>query len=308
MGRVTLDPSGIARQPQTDPALQELETAMLRKEIISGTFIDMKNEGGAEKTLCYIKYKSQKICVPIYEMGINFDQHNNVNHMENEWVRRNQIANSMLGCEVDVLIKQIRTDEKTGVMMIGGSREEAMRKQRYKHFFSRDPIINDEVDEVEVRVISVAKQSIRVELFGVEQIIRMTDLCWTWIYDVRKKFHVGDVIWVKIKNRELDFENRTVKLELSHKELFEDTASKAIMNLKENQSCCVGTITRITDGTYWPVFIGLENGANVVSYRTRIKEVPNEGDMVKVLIKYISYDQGNANGTIVGIVQRKEEE
>ena len=52
-------------------------------------------------------------------MGINFDQHNNVNHMENEWVRRNQIANSMLGCEVDVLIKQIRTDEKTGVMMIG---------------------------------------------------------------------------------------------------------------------------------------------------------------------------------------------
>lgn len=60
MGRVTLDPSGIARQPQTDPALQELETAMLRKEIISGTFIDMKNEGGAERTLCYIKYKSQK--------------------------------------------------------------------------------------------------------------------------------------------------------------------------------------------------------------------------------------------------------
>jgi len=30
--------------------------------------------------------------------------------------------------------------------------------------------------------------------------------------------------------------------------------------------------------------------------------------MVKVLITYISYDQGSANGTIVGIVQRKEEE
>ena len=31
MGRVTLDPSGIARQPQTDPALQELEMKEERK-------------------------------------------------------------------------------------------------------------------------------------------------------------------------------------------------------------------------------------------------------------------------------------
>lgn len=309
MGRVTLDPSGVPHQMQADPAMQELETAFLRKEVIKGHFIDLKNDsGGPEKTICYVKYKSKKIVVPLHQMGIEFDNENNGMHQENEWVRRNQIANSMLGCEVDVIIVGIDKDNDTGRPIIAGSRTEAMRKQRYKYFFASDPIINDKVDESEARVISVAKQSIRVEFFGVEQIIRMTDLCWTWIHDVRKNFHVGDIIGVKIMNREIDPVTRTVKLELSHKELFDNPAPEAFMNMEENRSCCVGTVTRITDGTYWPVFVGLENGANVVCYQTRIKEVANEGDTIKVFIKHIDYKHGTANGAIVAIVQRNEEE
>ena len=46
MGRVTLDPSGVPHQMQADPAMQELETAFLRKEVIKGHFIDLKKRFG----------------------------------------------------------------------------------------------------------------------------------------------------------------------------------------------------------------------------------------------------------------------
>lgn len=88
----------------------------------------MQNDSrGLEYTRCMIRYKTKNIVVPVSQMGIDFDNKSQEGYSENEWVRRTQIANSMLGAEVDVIIKAMKEDD-FGNMMIIGSRTEAMRK------------------------------------------------------------------------------------------------------------------------------------------------------------------------------------
>ena len=74
MGKLTLDPSGIQRQSMADPTLLELETAMLKKELVTGRFIEMQNDSrGLEYTRCMIRYKTKNIVVPVSQMGIDFE-------------------------------------------------------------------------------------------------------------------------------------------------------------------------------------------------------------------------------------------
>lgn len=304
MGKLTLDPSGIQRQSMADPTLLELETAMLKKELVTGRFIEMQNDSrGLEYTRCMIRYKTKNIVVPVSQMGIDFDKKSQEGYSENEWVRRTQIANAMLGAEVDVIIKAMEEDD-FGNMMVIGSRTEAMRKKRSMYFFAERPIFREDIDEIEVRVISTAMQSIRVEVFGVEKIIKMNELSWKWMIDVREQFSVGDVIWVKVKDIKIDRENRTVDMTLSHKDLLPDTASAAIDKLEAGKDCCVGTVTGITEGTYWPIFINLDNDANIVCYGSRIADTAMRGDKVKVAVTFIDYKRKSANGIVVGIIDR----
>lgn len=303
MGKLTLDPSGIQRQAMTDPALLELETAMLKNELVTGRFIEMDNSSrGIEYTTCIVRYKTQNIIVPIGEMGIDFDNpQERGNYSTNDWERRTQIANSMLGAEVDVIIKGSQKDD-FGNTIYAGSRAEAMRKKRYLYFFSDRPIFKDHIDEIEVRVISTSVQSIRVEAFGVEKIIKMNELSWKWMLDVREKFSVGDVIWVKVKDLTIDRDNRTVDMTLSHKDLLPDTVSAALDKLEAGKDCCIGTVTGVTPGTYWPIFISLDNDANIVCYGSRIADTAMKGDRVKVAVTFIDYKRKSANGLVVGII------
>mgnify|MGYP000771408801 FL=1 len=147
-------------------------------------------------------------------------------------------------------------------------------------------------------------QSIRVEAFGVEKIIKMNELSWKWMIDVREQFSVGDVIWVKVKKITIDRENRTVDMTLSHKDLLPDTASAAIDKLEPGKDCCIGTVTGITEGTYWPIFINLDNDANIVCYGSRIADTAMRGDKVKVAVTFIDYKRKSANGIVVGIIDR----
>ena len=89
MGKLTLDPSGIQRQSMADPTLLELETAMLKKELVTGRFIEMQNDSrGLEYTRCMIRYKTKNIVVPVSQMGIDFDNKSQEGYSENEWVLR----------------------------------------------------------------------------------------------------------------------------------------------------------------------------------------------------------------------------
>ena len=208
-------------------------------------------EGGA--TIAFIYYKSFRVVIPITEMMIYLIQDESHNYGEIS-LRQNKIINTMLGCEIDFIVKGL--DSKT--RSIAGSRKDAMLKKRQIFYFDQDASGNPKIYEdrvVQARVIAVAEKVVRVEIFGVETSIPARDLSFDWLGDANERFHVGEHILVRILsvNAE-DPENISVKADVKS---VEGNTSKANMTLCKVQGKYAGTVEDIHKGT---VFVRLSIG------------------------------------------------
>ncbi len=137
----------------------------------------------------------QSIIIPIKEMMINLSE--NVANYGDMMLRQNKILGTMLGAEVDFVVKGI--DSKTRSVV--ASRKDAMLKKRQLFYMNTDTDGMYRIHEnriVQARVIAVADKVIRVEIFGVECSILARDLTWDWLGDAHERFNVGDQILVRI--------------------------------------------------------------------------------------------------------------
>ena len=284
------------QQSKEDLICHEITNAYRTRRILTGTLGGIERlEGGA--TIAIIYYKNFRVVIPITEMMIHLIEDEAHNYGEIS-LRQNKIVNTMLGCEIDFIIKGL--DSKT--RSIAASRKDAMLKKRQIFYLDQDVSGNHKIYEdrvVQARVIAVAAKVVRVEIFGVETSIPARDLSFDWLGDANERFHVGDHILVRILDVQAeDPEHISVKADVKS---VEGNTSKANMALCKVQGKYAGTVEDIHKGT---VFVRLSIGVNAIAHSCYDNRQVGKKDTVSFVVTHIDEERNVAVGIITRIIKQ----
>lgn len=284
------------QQSKEDHIWHEITNAYRTRRILTGTLGGIERlEGGA--TIAIIYYKNFRVVIPITEMMIHLIEDEAHNYGEIS-LRQNKIVNTMLGCEIDFIIKGL--DSKT--RSIAASRKDAMLKKRQIFYLDQDVSGNHKIYEdrvVQARVIAVAAKVVRVEIFGVETSIPARDLSFDWLGDANERFHVGDHILVRILDVQAeDPEHISVKADVKS---VEGNTSKANMALCKVQGKYAGTVEDIHKGT---VFVRLSIGVNAIAHSCYDNRQVGKKDTVSFVVTHIDEERNVAVGIITRIIKQ----
>ena len=284
------------QKSKEDLTWHEITNAYRTRRILTGMLGGIeKLEGGATITIVY--YKNFRVVIPITEMMINLVEDETHNYGELS-LRQNKIVNTMLGCEIDFIIKGLDSKERS----IVASRKDAMLKKRQIFYFDQDSsgtpkVYPDRV--VQARVISVAEKVVRVEIFGVETSIPARDLSFDWLGDARERFHVGDHILVRIQEvKAEDPEHISVRADVKS---VEGDTSKANLALCKVQGKYAGTVEDIHNGT---VFVRLQIGVNAIAHTCYDSRTVGKKDDVSFVVTHIDSERNVALGIITRIIRQ----
>ena len=284
------------QKSKEDLIWHEITNAYRTRRILSGMLGGIeKLEGGATITIVY--YKNFRVVIPITEMMINLVEDETHNYGELS-LRQNKIVNTMLGCEIDFIIKGLDSKERS----IVASRKDAMLKKRQIFYFDQDSsgtpkVYPDRV--VQARVISVAEKVVRAEIFGVETSIPARDLSFDWLGDARERFHVGDHILVRIQEvKAEDPEHISVRADVKS---VEGDTSKANLALCKVQGKYAGTVEDIHNGT---VFVRLQIGVNAIAHTCYDSRTVGKKDDVSFVVTHIDSERNVALGIITRIIRQ----
>lgn len=284
------------QKSKEDLIWHEITNAYRTRRILTGMLGGIeKLEGGATITIVY--YKNFRVVIPITEMMINLVEDEIHNYGELP-LRQNKIVNTMLGCEIDFIIKGLDSKERS----IVASRKDAMLKKRQIFYFDQDSsgtpkVYPDRV--VQARVISVAEKVVRAEIFGVETSIPARDLSFDWLGDARERFHVGDHILVRIQEvKTEDPEHISVRADVKS---VEGDTSKANLALCKVQGKYAGTVEDIHNGT---VFVRLRIGVNAIAHTCYDSRTVGKKDEVSFVVTHIDSERNVALGIITRIIRQ----
>ena len=284
------------QKSKEDLIWHEITNAYRTRRILTGMLGGIeKLEGGATITIVY--YKNFRVVIPITEMMINLVEDETHNYGELS-LRQNKIVNTMLGCEIDFIIKGLDSKERS----IVASRKDAMLKKRQIFYFDQDSsgtpkVYPDRV--VQARVISVAEKVVRAEIFGVETSIPARDLSFDWLGDARERFHVGDHILVRIQEVKAD-DPEHISVRADVKSVEGDT-SKANLALCKVQGKYAGTVEDIHNGT---VFVRLQIGVNAIAHTCYDSRTVGKKDDVSFVVTHIDSKRNVALGIITRIIRQ----
>ena len=284
------------QKSKEDLIWHEITNAYRTRRILTGMLGGIeKLEGGSTITIVY--YKNFRVVIPITEMMINLVEDETHNYGELS-LRQNKIVNTMLGCEIDFIIKGLDSKERS----IVASRKDAMLKKRQIFYFDQDSsgtpkVYPDRV--VQARVISVAEKVVRAEIFGVETSIPARDLSFDWLGDARERFHVGDHILVRIQEvKSEDLEHISVRADVKS---VEGDTSKANLALCKVQGKYAGTVEDIHNGT---VFVRLQIGVNAIAHTCYDSRTVGKKDDVSFVVTHIDSERNVALGIITRIIRQ----
>ena len=241
-------------------------------------------------------YKNQRILVPLTEMLIFMSDEPNTEYSQFERLER--ICSTMLGAEIDVIIKGIEKKSESVV----ASRRDAMMRKREKFYLT--PLSDGlphvrEGRVVEARIIGVTQLVARLEVFGVETTLGASELSWDWLPNVSDKFSVGDRLNVLIKEIRGD--------KADNLKIIADAKSITVNTSMENISKCtvqnryVGVITNVRNGI---AYLRLKVGVNAIAHTNYDRRTPAKGDMVSFVITRINTEYGNVAGIITKIIKQ----
>ena len=256
--------------------------------------------GGIEKLesgwmVAVTYYNGFRIIIPMNEMMINLsgDGRENADTLN----RQVRIANNMLGCDIDFIIKDLDTKSRSVV----ASRKDAMLKKRQIFYLGEEgekPLLYPG-RIAEARVIAVAPKAVRLEVFGVEVSVRARDMAWEWMLDAGEKFQVGDLVQVMV-NKVEGTEPDEIHVEVDAKS---PTANINKDNLRKchRQGKYTGVITEVYKGTY---FIRLDIGINAVAHSCNMSALPGKGDKIGIVVTRINDNYEVVEGIITRLIKR----
>lgn len=282
-------------EEQEDARWHALLNAHRTRKILTGELNGVeKLESGWVVAVTY--FNGFRIIIPMNEMMINLsgDGRENADTLN----RQTRIANNMLGCEIDFIIKDLDTKTKSVV----ASRKDAMLKKRQMFYFPQEDGTQPMLYPgriVQARVIAVAAKAVRLEVFGTEVSVRARDMAWEWMVDAAEKFQIGDLVLVTVNEiRGKNAEELAVSVDAKSA-----TANINKDNLKKchRQGKYVGTITDVYKGTY---FIRLDIGVNAVAHSCNMASLPAKKDKIGFVVTRINDNYEVAEGIITRLIKR----
>lgn len=282
-------------EEKEDARWHQLLNAHRTRKILTGQLGGIERlESGWVVAVTY--YNGFRIIIPMDEMMINLsgDGRENADTLN----RQTRIANNMLGCQIDFMIKDLDNETRSVV----ASRKDAMLKKRQTFYLPEN-----EAEEpmlypgriVEARVIAVAPKVVRLEVFGVEISVRSRDMAWEWMADAGEKFQVGDLVLVSVNKINIhSVENIEIAVDAKSA-----TANVNKDNLKKcvRQGKYVGVITDVYKGTY---FIRLNIGVNAVAHSCNMPSLPGKNDEIGFVATRINDNYEVAEGIITRLIKR----
>ena len=296
---LTVDARGEAetQEQREDIIWHEIHTGYRTRRILTGMLSGIEKTD-AGRTIAIVDYKGFRIVIPLREMVLDFPKGLYGIDYDEMILNYQKILNKMLGAEVDFVIKGIDAKSRT----IVASRKDAMLKKQQIYYFGKDGdgqyrIYDGRV--VEARVIAVAEQVVRVEVFGVETSILARDLSWDWIGDAHDRYAVGDKTLVRVL--EID------RTEPQHIRIKADIKSVSGNSKNDNLQKCriqgkyAGKVTHIHKGV---VYIRLSNGANAIAHSCYDRRRPGRKDDVSFAVTHLDEEHGVALGIITRIIKQ----
>jgi Ribosomal protein S1 len=283
------------QKEQEDTKWHQIMNAHRTRKILTGALSGIeKLESGWVVAVIY--YNGYRVIIPMDEMMINLqgDGKENTDILN----RQTRIANNMLGCSIDFIIRDLDTGSKS----IVASRKEAMLKKRQMFYFAENPEDSPMLCPgriVEARVIAVAPKAVRLEVFGVECSIRARDMAWEWMVDANEKYQVGDLVLVTV--------NKIAIQSLESIGVQVDAKSATANTNRDNLQKChkqgkyAGIITDVYKGTY---FIRLHIGVNAVAHSCNTASLPSKKDEIGFVVTRINDSYEVAEGIITRVIKR----
>lgn len=281
---------------KADVAWHEIQNAFKTRRMLTGMLSGIeKNE--ASQYYAVAEYKGFRIVIPLKEMFFGFPTNLHGDDYKKAVLSYHKLMNSMLGADIDFVIKGIDTKSRSVV----ASRSEAMYRKRQTFYMETDEngmfrIFEERI--VQARVIAVAEKAIRIEIFGVDCAMPVKDLSWDWIGDARERFFIGDKILVRIKEVKRD----------SIKDLYVRADARSVsesrganLNLCKIQGKYAG---RVTDTHKGVVYIRLSNGVNAIAHSCLDRRMPGKKDDVSFAVTALDEERGVAVGIITRIIKQ----
>ena len=159
---IDVDAQVESMEEQEEARWHQLLNAHRTRKILTGQLGGIeKLESGWMVAVTY--FNGFRIIIPMNEMMINLsgDGRENADTLN----RQVRIANNMLGCDIDFIIKDLDTKSRSVV----ASRKDAMMKKRQTFYIGEEgekPLLYPG-RIAEARVIAVAPKAVRLEVFGV---------------------------------------------------------------------------------------------------------------------------------------------
>lgn len=284
------------QRSKEDLIWHEIANAYRTRRILTGMLGGIERlEGGSTITIVY--YKNFRVVIPVTEMMLNLVVDDTHNYGELS-LRQNKIVNTMLGCEIDFIIKGLDSKERS----IVASRKDAMLKKRQIFYFDQDisgtpKVYPDRV--VQARIISVAEKVVRVEIFGVETSIPARDLSYDWMGNAKEHFHVGEHVLVRIQeiNGE-DPEHLFVRADVKS---VEGDANKTNLELCKVHGKYAGVVEDIRKGV---VYVRLSINVNAIAHTCYDNRTVGKKDDVSFVVTHIDTDRNIALGIITRIIRQ----
>ena len=281
----------------TDELWHEIRNAYRTRRILTGTLDGIEQTTGG-KTLATVSFRGFRIAIPIREMLVLEERMPSGRAYADYMNRLNRILGTMLGAEIDFIVKGIDSTTHSAV----ASRREAMLRKRQTFYLGKDVSGNPYIYPgrlVEARVIAVAEKVLRVEAFGIECAIFARDLSWQWVSDVRDLYSVGDRVLVRVQEISgKDAEHLSIRADI--RSTFSETS---VDNLKkcQVQSKYAGKVTDLRGGV---VYIRLNNGVNAIAHTCYDSRMPGKKDDVSFAVTRLDEEHGIAVGIITRIIKR----
>ena len=196
---VDVDAQVETAETQEDARWHQIVNAHRTRKILTGQLNGIeKLESGWIIAVTYCN--GFRVIIPMGEMMIdlNGDGRENADTLN----RQTRLANNMLGCSIDFMIKDLDTRSRS----IVASRKEAMLKKRQMFYMAEEEGAKPMLYPgrvVEARVIAVAPKAVRLEVFGVEVSVRARDMAWEWMVDASERYQVGDLVLVMVDSIDL---------------------------------------------------------------------------------------------------------
>lgn len=249
----------------------DIHASRQNKLILTGTLIGVETMKSGETTVeCgIVDYNDVKVIIPGDRMNISRNDRS--------------VIRSMIGAEIDFVVLTFEREKNIAI----ASRKAAM-EIRSKLELPKQKVGNT----VMVRVASVGKNNVIVDLYGKEVIVEKTEVDWGYIANLNDVICIGDKVPAVIKK--LDLENDDIAVSI--KETKPDPFLIVSNYFKESGEYAA----KITGIEEYGIFLELKRGISVLCPNPRwVGYEPTIGDTMLVLIKKIKDDERRINGSLI---------